>query len=656
MQVALQGTPKPIHGTLHNQQLRRLRQTKCLMDCYSRPAAERRSRSRSYPRKSGILQSSLPGSKTRQPLEASYRLEFTKQISGHPKVQDGDPECIRASLRKGEWVTSIDLTYVYLHVPIHTQSQKYLRFHFKGVTYQFTSLPFGLATAPLIFTSIVTEVKLMALQSGIRLHQYLDDWLICAPSEQQCTVQTQKLLKLVKDLGFIVNLKTSELKPSQRFNFLGYHFLLDLALVKPTQDRWTKLQEMFHCLSLKSVISARTLMSTIGLLASTEKTVKLGRMHMRPFQWHLKTHWKYPMPLDTLIPWNQKMIRHREWWLDPQNVLQGEHLHPKEHEKLIFTDASNAGWGTHSGQNSTGGLWSLSEKHLHINLLDMKAVLLALQFFKTDCRNDQVLIASDNTLSGGLYQQTGRHKISRTLCPNVENSHLVSPKQRHTQSKTCTGLTQCDSGRHLKEEPDPINRVVPFSTNFQTNFQTLGESPSGPVRNQPEQNASYICLSDPGSSGMGSRCPQHSMGKPGCLRVPSHRPAAQGCTKTSIKNMQDNSDSPRLADKTMVLGPGGDVSGHSKTGTTHTHSAKTTTEQPLPCQPNIPEPPPLVSRSSALQEHGFTARSGRKNCCSSETLNKIHLHIQVDRLYRKTGGLQESLYRRHLQLLLVSVQ
>ena len=56
----------------------------------------------------------------------------------------------------------------------------------------------------------------------------------------------------------------------------------------------------------------------------------------------------------------------------------------------------------------------------------------------------------------------------------------------------------------------------------------------------------------------------------------------------------------------------------------------------------------------------FHCRSGRKNCCSSETLNKIHLHIQVDRfptlVHRKTGGLQESLYRRHLQLLLVSVQ
>ena len=38
-----------------------------------------------------------------------------------------------------------------------------------------------------------------------------------------------------------------------------------------------------HRLSLKSVISARTSMSTIGLLALTEKTLKLGRIHMRPF-------------------------------------------------------------------------------------------------------------------------------------------------------------------------------------------------------------------------------------------------------------------------------------------------------------------------------------------------------------------------------------
>ena len=210
------------------------------------------------------------------------------------------PESICASRKKGEWVTCIDLTEAYLHVRIHTQSQKYLRFHFKSITYQFTSLPFGLATVPLIFTSIVKEIKLMALQSGIRLHQYLDDRLICAPSEQECKEQTQKLLKAVKDLGLYYKLysKPQEVRtpPSRRFDFPGYQFLLDLALVKPMQERWTKLQEMFHQLSMKSVINARTLMWTIGLLASMEKTVKLNRVHMRPLQW------KYLMPLDTLIP------------------------------------------------------------------------------------------------------------------------------------------------------------------------------------------------------------------------------------------------------------------------------------------------------------------------------------------------------------------
>ena len=226
--------------------------------------------------------------------------------------------------------------------------------------------------------------------------------------------------------------------------------------MKPTQDRWTKLQEMFHCLSMKSVISARALMSTIGLLASMEKTVKLGRMHMRPFQWHLKTHWKYLMPLDTPVPWNQKMIQHGEWWLDPQNVLQGEYLQPRKHKKLIFTDASNAGWGAHLGQNSTGGLCSLTEKHLHINLRNEggssgSAILL------DRLQKQSSPYCLRQHLGGGLYQQTGWHKVSRTLCSNVENPHLVSTKQCHTQSNTCTVFTQCNGGRPFKEESDPIN-------------------------------------------------------------------------------------------------------------------------------------------------------------------------------------------------------
>ena len=102
------------------------------------------------------------------------------------------PEAIRASLIPGEWVLSIDLSDAYLHIPIHPNSRKYLRFYHKSQVFQFTTLPFGLATAPQVFTMIVKEVKLMALTRGIRLHQYLDDWLIRAQSQEEAQVNNTR--------------------------------------------------------------------------------------------------------------------------------------------------------------------------------------------------------------------------------------------------------------------------------------------------------------------------------------------------------------------------------------------------------------------------------------------------------------------------------
>ena len=103
---------------------------------------------------------------------------------------------------------------------------------------------------------------------------------------------------------------------------------------------------------------------------------------------------------------------------------------------------------------------------------------------------------------------------------------MVQPQQCHTQCKTCTWVPQCDSGRPLKEESDPKHRMVPVSTSFQTNFQDMGESPSGPFCNQTEHKTPLICLSDPGSSGLGCRRPEHSMGEAGCLRLSPNRATA----------------------------------------------------------------------------------------------------------------------------------
>ena len=81
----------------------------------------------------------------------------------------------------------------------------------------------------------------------------------------------------------------------------------------------------------------------------------------------------------------------------------------------------------------------------------------------------------------------------------------------HSEQDTLNLITQCNSGWPLQEESDPMHRVVHIPTDLQTSFHDMGESPSGPVCDQSEYKTSPICLSDSGPSGLGSRCPEHTM-------------------------------------------------------------------------------------------------------------------------------------------------
>ena len=255
----------------------------------------------------------------------------------------------------------------------------------------------------------------MALSRGLRIHQYLDDWLIRSQSQEEAQVNTQAVVDLTQSLGWIINQEKPELKPTQVFSFVGYEYHLDSALVKPTEERWLKLQDLILRLESKRVLTARCLMSLIGLLASTEKMVPEGCLHMRPFQFHLKEHWRYPQSLDNLFPWTEAIAAHLDWWQNPSNVMKGADLHPKDHSIQLFTNASNEGWGAHLDQNSIKGLWSDREKRLHINVLELKAVSLALRDFKDQCQNQTVLVATDNsTVVAYINKQGGTH--SAEMC------------------------------------------------------------------------------------------------------------------------------------------------------------------------------------------------------------------------------------------------
>ena len=164
----------------------------------------------------------------------------------------------------------------------------------------------------------------MAQARGIRIHQYLDDWLLRAPCPETCLLHTRTLLDLCHRLGWVVNMIKSELVPQQVFNFVGYRFDLSQGLVKPTQERWIALSQKINKHLNQQVCSVRQFMSLIGLLTATEKQVVAGRLHMRPIQWHLKRHWRVPESLEKTIPLPKSLHPHLRWWLNPDNVLKGQ--------------------------------------------------------------------------------------------------------------------------------------------------------------------------------------------------------------------------------------------------------------------------------------------------------------------------------------------
>ena len=352
-----------------------------------------------------------PNNKWRPILDLSKLNLFLKP----EKFRMETPETIRTSLQQGEWVTSVDLKDAYFHIPIQEQSRKYLRFHVQGQTYQFKALPFGVSTAPLEFTVIAKEVKLMAGHRGIRIHQYLDDWLVRAKSHSTCLQHTQSLVKLCQKLGWLVIAEKSELEPKQVFNFVGYQFDLRSGRVRPTPDRWQSLQDKIKSLLLLPTCPVRQFMSLIGLLTATEKQVHLGRLHMRPIQWHLKNNWRVPESLEKIIPLPRSLHPHLQWWLQDENILRGQPLHPIKHALQIFTDASKEGWGAHLNELTARGSWSVPESKLHINYLELKAVFLALKEFQDLCIGKIVLVATDNTTVVAYINKEGGMR-SGPLC------------------------------------------------------------------------------------------------------------------------------------------------------------------------------------------------------------------------------------------------
>ena len=330
-----------------------------------------------------------------------------------PKFQMETAKSISEALRPREWTTSLDLKDAYLHVPIASTSKKYLRFAYKDKVFQFRALPFGLASAPQVFTRLVQVVAAHCHKQGIRIHFYLDDWLIRALTRLELLRHTRSVIELCRELGLIPNLDKSNLNPQQIFIFLGIQFDLIRFLCRPSEDRWNRLQNMLSKFLARKFRTARQWLSLIGTLTSMDTQVPLGRLHRRPIQFALADRWSRSQDLATPVPVLPHDREHLEWWTNRDNVMVGLSLTPFKAEVTMFTDASKAGWGAHMGERTASGLWPDTQRSFHINWLELEAIRLALLRFLPWVKSKHVLVMCDNRTALAYLNKQGGTRSKR---------------------------------------------------------------------------------------------------------------------------------------------------------------------------------------------------------------------------------------------------
>lgn len=284
--------------------------------------------------------------------------------------------------------------------------------------FRFRGLPFGLKSAPRIWTRFLRPVASALCQGssdrpGIRIVVYLDDMLIMSPTWEGCHRDTVTVVNLLRSLGLLLNEKKCETVPSQTLEFLGLILSTrDMMFFVPGKKRRAFLADtccLLH-LSRQRLVWLRQLVGWIGKARAFMDAVVHSRRRTRSclrcmnLQLTLGSHW------DARIPLSSEVLSELQWWLRTAAAWRGNGILIPDHDLTIDTDARPWAWGGFLRGQHVGGFWSSWQlKHLSQNHKELLGVYYTLQGFEPELTGKTVLVQTDNkSVISYLMKGSGR--------------------------------------------------------------------------------------------------------------------------------------------------------------------------------------------------------------------------------------------------------
>jgi len=100
-------------------------------------------------------------------------------------------------------LAKIDIKSAYRLIPIHPDDRCLLGFEWQGAHFIDGMLPFGLRSAPLIFTAVADALEWIVRQRGVNdIDHYIDDFVIIGPPKSDvCGQALGMTIRTCRELG-----------------------------------------------------------------------------------------------------------------------------------------------------------------------------------------------------------------------------------------------------------------------------------------------------------------------------------------------------------------------------------------------------------------------------------------------------------------------
>ena len=181
-------------------------------------------------------------------------------------------------LQEPSWAAKVDIKDAFWSVLIAVLFRRYFCFWVEGTMWMFKRMPFGLTTAPWVFTRLMRVIKKFLRKRGILINSFIDDFILWASTRSQALFHLEWTKKVLVWLGFKLNLKKTSESPVQCLIYLGVQLDLESLTLSLPQEKILKLRSLCNATSAKQKVSRADLEGLIGLVTFSYSVIPLGRM------------------------------------------------------------------------------------------------------------------------------------------------------------------------------------------------------------------------------------------------------------------------------------------------------------------------------------------------------------------------------------------